>query len=1136
MWVLALQCERWCSVDLFDTLSKVTKNYIRSVTAFLLFGLGMSAHAVLRHDLAVSLNPSTHQISVVDRIALPEGATRPLSFLLHAGMNPTASGGAKVTAIKPVVGHGVPLERVTVDLEQGQRKLVLKYEGEIYHPVQQLSAEYARGFSVSPGLISETGVYLSGASYWVPQFDTETMLFSLTVTLPVGWRSVTQGTRSDRQHRANQVIDTWSLETPQEEIYLIAAVFKEYNDMAGAVDAMVFLRQEDPALASKYLEATKQYIELYRNLIGPYPYRKFALVENFWETGYGMPSFTLLGPRVIRLPFILHSSYPHEILHNWWGNGVYVDYQRGNWAEGLTSYLADHLIKEQRGQGVAYRRQALQKYTDYARDQKDFPLTEFRSRHSSVTEAVGYGKTLMLFHMLRQRLGDESFVDALGQLYNRHRFKVASFDDVATVFADVGKQPLDWFFEQWVTRTGAPRLRVTDAEVRPHKDAHGKFVLSMVIEQTQDGPGYNLTVPIAVHLTGKDAAWQDRLGMTSKRQHFELNLPARPVRLEVDPEFDVFRRLDRNEIPPALTQAFGGSRALIVLPSAASGAVLDAYQALARSWVEQRRSQFEVKLDDEIGKLPDDRAIWILGWDNRFRSVVQAALSDYPFEDKAGEIEIVDETLNRAVHSVVVVARHPNNPTEALTWIATDNAAAIPGLGRKLPHYGKYSYLAFTGDEPANVAKGQWQVVGSPMSVAPVRPDTQQQVTVLSKLAPRKALAQMPPVFSSQRMREDIERLAAPSMAGRGLGSPQLDQAADYIAEQFRSAGLQPGGDSAGYFQTWTATIDGRDESVPLKNVVGVLPGSDPQRAGQSVVLGAHYDHLGSGWPDVRQGNEGKVHPGADDNASGIAVMLELARVLGAGRQPERSVVFVAFTGEEAGKLGSRYYVQNLGPHPIAKVIGMLNLDTVGRLGANPVFVLAAESAREWVHIFRGAGYVTGIAIKTVADDYGSSDQTSFLDVGIPAVQFFSGANADFHRPSDTVDKIDVSGLVKVAAVVKEAVEYLASRPDALHASLRASPEAEPRSRAGRRVLLGTVPDFAFGGPGVRLTGVTADTPAERVGLRSGDIIVGIDNTDIHDLRGYSERLKTLNIGDRVVIRFLRDGSEQTVAATLIAR
>ncbi len=1102
----------------------------------LLLGWAMTAHAVVRHDLTVAVDPASHHISVSDRITLPEGGAGALSFLLHAGLEPAASDGATLISTTPEDYRGVPVERITLELDPGRREFVLEYGGAIYHPIQQLSEEYARSFSVSPGLISKNGVYLSGVSHWVPQFNDKSVTFSLEVALPEGWRSVTQGGRLKRRQENDQVIDTWALDTPQEEIYLIAGEFEEYNDAAGAVDVMVFLRKADPTLATKYLDATKQYIELYRHLIGPYPYRKFALVENFWETGYGMPSFTLLGPRVIRFPFILHSSYPHEILHNWWGNGVYVDYQRGNWAEGLTSYLADHLIKEQRGQGVAYRRQVLQKYTDYVRDQKDFPLTEFRARHSSVTEAVGYGKTLMLFHMLRQEVGDAMFTAALRQLYRRHRFKIASFDDVAAVFEDTSKKPLDRFFHQWVTRAGAPSLRIVDVQVTPRSDGTEGFVLSAVIEQTHDGDGYELTVPVAVHLAGEDAAYQSQISVMSKRQRFEFPLPARPVRLEVDPEFDVFRRLDRNEIPPALTQSFGASRALIVLPSAASGAVRDAYRTLARAWAEQRRSQIDVKYDNEVSVLPDDRAVWILGWDNRFRSVLQAALSDYTYDDKGDMIGIAGESLQRANHSMVVVTRHPDNPAEALAWVATDNAAAIPGLGRKLPHYGKYSYLAFTGDEPANVVKGQWPVIGSPMSVAIVQPGAEQPSTRPSSLAPRAALAELPPVFSSQRMRRDIEQLAAPEMAGRGLGSAQLDRAADYIAAQFQIAGLQPGGDSGSYFQTWTAPVAGLGTAVALKNVIGVLPGTGPQHPGESVVLGAHYDHLGSGWPDVRKGNEGKLHPGADDNASGIAVMLELARVLGASWQPERSVVFIAFTGEEVGKLGSRYYVQNAGIHPIAKVIGMLNLDTVGRLGSNPVFVLGAGSAREWVHIFRGAGYVTGVPVKSVADDYGSSDQTSFLDHGVPAVQFFSGANADFHRPSDTADKIDAAGLVKVAAVVKEAVEYLASRPDALHANLGGRPEVETKGRAGRRVLLGTVPDFAFAGPGVRLTGVTIDTPAEKVGLKSGDIIVGIDETMIHDLSGYSDSLKKLNVGDRVVIRFVRDGIERTVAVTMAAR
>ena len=143
-----------------------------------------------------------------------------------------------------------------------------------------------------------------------------------------------------------------------------------------------------------------------------------------------MPSYTLLGPQVIRFPFILTSSYPHEILHNWWGNSVFVDYATGNWCEGLTAYMADHLIQEQRGQGEEYRRDTLQKYRSYVKDGRDFPLTEFRSRHSAATEAVGYGKTLMLFHMLRQRLGDDGFRQWAARFYRENRGKQASFSDI----------------------------------------------------------------------------------------------------------------------------------------------------------------------------------------------------------------------------------------------------------------------------------------------------------------------------------------------------------------------------------------------------------------------------------------------------------------------------------------------------------------------------------------------------------------------------------------------------------------------------------------------------------------------------------------------------------------------------------
>jgi hypothetical protein len=200
------------------------------------------------------------------------------------------------------------------------------------------------------------------------------------------------------------------------------------------MEAMAFLRTPDPGLAGKYLDATASYLALYDKLIGPYPYKKFALVENFWETGFGMPSFTLLGPKIIRLPFIITTSYPHEILHNWWGNSVFPAYEQGNWSEGLTAYLADHLMKEQQAGGAEYRLNTLQKYADYVFGGRDFPLTQFRSRHSSSSEAIGYGKALMFFHMLRLELGDDVFKQGLQGLYKNYAFRSASFADLRTSF------------------------------------------------------------------------------------------------------------------------------------------------------------------------------------------------------------------------------------------------------------------------------------------------------------------------------------------------------------------------------------------------------------------------------------------------------------------------------------------------------------------------------------------------------------------------------------------------------------------------------------------------------------------------------------------------------------------------------
>ena len=215
----------------------------------------------------------------------------------------------------------------------------------------------------------------------------------------------------------------------------------------------------------------------------------------------------------------------------------------------------------------------------------------------------------------------------------------------------------------------------------------------------------------------------------------------------------------------------------------------------------------------------------------------------------------------------------------------------------------------------------------------------------------------------------------------------------------------------------------------------------------------------------------------------------------------------------------------------------MLNLDTVGRLGERPLTLFGTGTADEWVHIFRGAGYVTGVPVTTVADDFGSGDQTAFIEAGIPAIQFFSGSHEDFHRPGDVPDKIDYDGLGKVARVLNETVRYLGERPESLNSTLGGPRSHEPPAGpSSRRVSFGTVPDFTYGGNGVRLDDVRAGTPAERAGLRKGDIIIAVNETAVTDMRSYSEALKALDPGDEIRVHFLRDGVEKTLHTQVTER
>jgi hypothetical protein len=322
-------------------------------------------------------------------------------------------------------------------------------------------------------------------------------------------------------------------------------------------------------------------------------------------------------------------------------------------------------------------------------------------------------------------------------------------------------------------------------------------------------------------------------------------------------------------------------------------------------------------------------------------------------------------------------------------------------------------------------------------------------------------------------------------------------------------------------------------------NVVGVLQGSDPVLKEQNIVIGAHYDHLGLGYYGTRDSStQGQIHHGADDNASGTAVLLDVARRLTqTGSRPLRTIIFVAFSGEELGLYGSRHYVDHP-TAPLSSTTAMLNLDMVGRLRENRVRVYGTGSANELSGIVDNAAREIGVEINT-ADGVGRSYHMSFYNNKLPALHFFTGTHPDYHRPSDTWEKLNIEGMIKISALVTAVSRELAdSRTPMLFVSLPSfSPGQGSTPMSGLGSYLGSIPDYDEGtSNGVRLAGVAQGSPAAMAGLREGDVIIKLAERNIQNLEDLTTALSSKKPGEQVEIVVLRTGNPITVRATLRPR
>ncbi len=352
-------------------------------------------------------------------------------------------------------------------------------------------------------------------------------------------------------------------------------------------------------------------------------------------------------------------------------------------------------------------------------------------------------------------------------------------------------------------------------------------------------------------------------------------------------------------------------------------------------------------------------------------------------------------------------------------------------------------------------------------------------------------------------------------------------------------------------------------ESRRERNVIGLLPATTPAAAGTSVpavVLGAHYDHLGLGGRSSMAPGQTAVHPGADDNASGTAALLDAARQLAA--QPTRSydVYFAAFTGEELGLVGSSRFSQGLAASGGAlqalskdRLKAMLNFDMVGRLSATAgptqpggtqptVVVQGSDSAVEWAELVTPQCQRASLTCKLGGDGYGPSDMTPFYAAGVPVLFFFTGVHADYHRPTDTADKINAMGIVQVAGLASSIVQQLGERLQKQPQGLTFKKPAGPAPRMGDRgygAYLGTIPDYSAmqGSPGgVKLSGARPGSPAEQAGIQAEDVLVGLGDSKINTLEDMAFALRKYKPGQAVDVIVLRKGQRQVLHTTLTQR
>lgn len=656
-----------------------------------------------RHEIRLRLFPVTNALEATDTITIKHPTETSLSFSLAPEVEVI---GVQVNGLKQqfTASAGQIIIPLSHDIQTEDIQVSITYRGLFRDqvPTDPVNNEDPT-YGVS-SIISPQGVFLSGDSGWYPRYRFEkTSLFRIQIESPKGMSAVTTGKRIDSNETDQLTSSTWETEHPLTSPTLVAGNFSISEISLQHIPISTYFYPQQQGLSETYLDAAKEYLTLYESLFGPYPFSKFAIVENFFPTGYGFPSWTLLGSTVVQLPFIVKTSLGHEIAHSWWGNGIDVDMSMGNWAEGLTTYVADYLYKERQSpeEGKDYRIKILRDYATLVNPANEIPLSEFTSRHNKATQAVGYGKGAMVFHMLRRVVGETAFWQGLRDIARLKMYGQASWRDFQDEFSALTGKDLVPFFSQWLTRKGAPVLGIENISVK--KTPQGWFIKGIL---TQTNPAYFLEIPAVVRTDVKEYRLKILSQGLSTAFDFLTNEP--PLTLEIDPDADIFRHLSAEEIPPVINAIRGATDLLVVLSDASSAIYQQSLNRLLGGMGQTGKTI--VKESDLSVELIGSHDILFFGQPHS-KALKASLKSRADFFDSSFVIN--GARYNNADDAMFGVFDHPNDPAKVFAVFFANSSDAAAAAAGKIPHYGRYSYLTFSMGR--NSSKGTWPITNSPL-------------------------------------------------------------------------------------------------------------------------------------------------------------------------------------------------------------------------------------------------------------------------------------------------------------------------------------------------------------------------------------------------------------------------------------